>query len=313
LLPQQAAAVRPRLLQQVKAGCNQFEGGLQGRQRAQGTARHRFQRQAEPPQHIHQGNKQGRAEPGSCSQMLGEHVPKGALRHHRIDGPGRRHDLSQRVPQLCCVLGVDGQHDLLQRPGLAPVEPADRAAVKQGDPTVLGQEEVARVRVSVEGPNHQELVQEAPEQPAAQRLPSLGPQRRRGIRQPGPLDPVHNQDPGSRQTGGRPGDDEPPMPPDGIGHRVEVAGLGSEVQLAGHVVRKGLRHLRQTQIPSLLRAALQPRGQPPHDLQIGPHPLADLRALDLDGNRGAVSKDRAMHLRQRRRRHRFSVEGGKAL
>lgn len=115
------------------------------------------------------------------------------------------------------------QASLLQR-----VKPPHRPEVDQRQLAVAEDQDVARMRVGVEGPFDHRLPQEAFQQPAGQPGPvsAYVVQHRARVPCTHPIQPFHHQDAAGRQRGMDRGD------PDGsrAGHGRDVASLDPEVE-----------------------------------------------------------------------------------
>jgi hypothetical protein len=85
--------------------------------------------------------------------VTGQHHADRPLQRRRVDLVRSRHDVQQRVADRDRVAAADREQQLLQRRPDGDVEPANRAEVEQGQPPVLEQQDVARMRVGVEDPS----------------------------------------------------------------------------------------------------------------------------------------------------------------
>ena len=207
-------------------------------------------------------------------------------------------------------------HQFAQQPAGARIDAAHDAEVEEHDAALIVDIQVAGVQVAVE----QAVPQAALEEAEQQGLDQLGAVES-GLADGGDvidadaLHPLHRQ----HLLGG--------VVPVHLRHpdvfaqwrRVQVRDPGvhrlrleAEVQLLGQVVAEVGDHVLGGQ-PAAQLGQLHGLGEALEDLQIGGHPAADARPLDLDHDLLAAVQGGVVHLGDRRRRERLLVEAGEQL
>ena len=207
-------------------------------------------------------------------------------------------------------------HQLAQQPAGARIDAAHDAEVEEHDPALIVDIQVAGVQVAVEQAVPQAALEEAEQQGLDQLgavesgladggdvvdADALHPLHRQHLL--GGVVPVHLRHPDVLAQRRRVQVRDPGV------HRLR---LEAEVQLLGQVVGEVGDHVLGGQ-PAAQLGQLDGLGEALEDLQIGGHPAADARPLDLDHDLLAAVQGGVVHLGDRRRRERLLVEAGEQL
>ena len=191
---------------------------------------------------------------------------------------------------------------------------ADHPEVEQGDTPVVGQEDVAGVRVRMEEAVHEDLLQVRPEELLGQAAAvDVDPGERAERRDLGARDEVHRQDPGRGVVVDRLRDDDPLEVLERLAEGDHVLGLLAVVELAQERLAKLLDHALDVEALAHLGVSREHLRDLAEGLEVLDDLLADRRPLDLHRHGTAVPQRRPMHLSERGRRDRFPVEARERL
>ena len=202
------------------------------------------------------------------------------------------------------------QKVLLHRGG----DPPDHSEVEKSEPPVLRQEDVSGMRVRVEEPVDQDLLQIGLVELFGERgAVGLEPLERGERRDLSTEDEVHRQHARSRVVLDRGRNREPPELLQVLAQRQQVLGFLAVIELAEKSLAELVHHLLELVEPSGLGVPVEQLGDLGEGGQVFHDLLADAGSLDLDGDRAAVPQDCAMHLPERRGRERSGLEFRKRL
>jgi hypothetical protein len=203
----------------------------------------------------------------------------------------------------------------LQRGAQSLIDAADGSEVQQAELAVGQQQHIARVRVGVEGAFQHDLAQQAVQQAAGQRGAYI--RGRAGVDrgQRPPVEAFHHQYPlgAERLAGHRDPDSGRGTDAGRGGHRRHVALFHPQVELLAQGSGETLGEPGGADGPAPAGAALQPGREPPGDVQVPLHDLADLRPAHLYYDPVPGPERRRVHLGDRRRGQRLPVEADEQL
>ena len=186
------------------------------------------------------------------------------------------------------------------------------AEVEEGHAAVVRQEDVAGVRVGVEEPVDDDLVQVRAEELVGQRgAVDVDGRQRIEVRDLAALHELHRQHAFGRVPLDRKRDDDVLEALQVLRQPDEVLGLPPVVELGDERAPEGLDGLLELVAVSQRRMAIHEAREVPEGLEVLGDPLADSGALDLHGDRPAVAHAGPVDLAERRRGEGLGLEGGK--
>jgi hypothetical protein len=226
--------------------------------------------------------------------------------------PGRPTTSSSASASPGRIAPVQGQQQPLQRRAQPGVDAADGSEVQQAELAVGQQQDVARVRVGVEGALQHDLAEQAVQQAAVRRGAHVGGCALVDRGQRPPVQALHHQHPGGAQRPVRNRDGDAAATRRS-GDRGHVACLYPQVELLAQGGGESGGQPDGADRPAPAGAAFQPGRQPPGDIQVPVYGLADVGAAYLDHDPGPGHQGRRVDLGDRRGGDRLGVEAGEQL